>query len=90
MKTIIVAGCLALASIAAAVAQPAPPDSFTLRVDSKDIEVIGEGLGSLPYTKVAPLMGKLQSQIKEQIEMRDKILQKQKAAPTPKEPANKE
>lgn len=47
-------------------AQPSPQE-FNLKVDSRDIEIIGEGLGALPYSKVAPLMGKLQAQIQGQV-----------------------
>lgn len=42
------------------------PKEFNLKIDGADIQTIGEGLGMLPYGKVAPLMQKLQIQINEQ------------------------
>lgn len=43
-----------------------PSKEFMLKVDAKDIEILSEGLGLLPYNKVAPLFGKLQQQISAQ------------------------
>lgn len=35
----------------------------TLTVNQADLAVLSEGLGQLPYAKVAPLMQKLQAQV---------------------------
>lgn len=35
----------------------------TLTVNQADLAVLSEGLGQLPYVKVAPLMQKLQAQV---------------------------
>ena len=42
------------------------PKEFNLKVNSTDIQLLGEALGMLPYGKVAPLMQRLQIQINEQ------------------------
>lgn len=47
-------------------AQGQPEKQFNLTVTGADIQTLGEGLGTLPYGKVAPLMSKLQAQINEQ------------------------
>lgn len=45
-------------------AQDAPKELIvTLSVNQADLNVISRGLGSLPFTEVAPLMQKLQSQV---------------------------
>lgn len=50
----------------AAIAQNSPDKIFNLSVTAADVQILGEGLGTLPYGKVAPLMSKLQAQINEQ------------------------
>lgn len=51
--------------------------SVNLTVNQADLAVLSEGLGALPYAKVAPLVNKLQAQVIEQ--------QKGKAAPQPEQ-----
>ena len=44
-----------------------PPDqTVKFEVTVQDLNLIGEGLGSLPFSRVAPLMNKLQAQINAQ------------------------
>lgn len=61
---------LALGAVLAATLLPVnaqqPTQLLNLSVDNADVALIGEGLGNLPYNKVAPLMGKLQKQINDQ------------------------
>lgn len=57
-KILIIGACL-LSS--AAMAQ-----DFTLEVNANEINMIGEGLGFLPYNKVAPLIQSLQIQVNKQ------------------------
>ena len=52
-----------LSAIAMKVFAQQPTQEFNLKVDTKDIDLISEGLGSLPYNKVAPLFGKLAKQL---------------------------
>ena len=57
------------AIVLSAQAQPAPqpPErSYTLNVTGSEANVIGNALSALPYRDVAPILNKLQAQIKEQ------------------------
>lgn len=60
----VIATVLVLTSLSQA--QSPQLSSYDLKVDAGDIALIGEGLGMLPYSKVAPLMSKLQTQINAQ------------------------
>lgn len=60
MKKLMLASLLALSLTSSAVAQD---KEFDLKVTTADITLIGDGLGTLPYNKVAPLIQKLQQQI---------------------------
>jgi hypothetical protein len=74
MRLLIVAAMMMLAPICA--------QALTLTVEETEIGVIGEALGSMPYAKVAPLVTKLNTQIRDQV--------KPPAAPAPqKEPEKK-
>lgn len=55
---------LMLAGVTVAFAQPEP--EFKLTVTAKEADMIGRGLGSLPFADVAPLMQKLRQQVMEQ------------------------
>jgi len=54
-----------LLSTSAAFAQE---KEFTLKVKASQVQLLGEALGMLPYNKVAPFMGELQTQINAQNE----------------------
>lgn len=41
---------------------------FTLTVDDQEVMIIGSALGKMPYETAAPLVAKLQQQIKEQVD----------------------
>lgn len=60
---LIVAVMVTLGGIELVKAQEQP---INLTVTNAEIQLIGEGLGSLPYGKVAALMNKLQLQINSQ------------------------
>lgn len=64
MRNIILIAAMLSLSIVSVPAQEATKE-FNLKVNTTDIQTIGEALGSLPYAKVAPLMIKLQQQINE-------------------------
>lgn len=53
--------------------------TYTLKVDAKQLEIIGKSLGSMPYSDVAELFQSLRQQVTEQ--------QKPVAAPMPTTPA---
>lgn len=40
---------------------------FTLNITPAEVQMLGKGLGTLPYGEVAVLMGKLQAQINSQV-----------------------
>lgn len=63
MKNLILAALIAVPVIAFA-----QEKEINLKVTPADVQAIGEGLGSLPFNKVAPLMSKLQVQINAQTE----------------------
>lgn len=75
-KLILATAAMIVLPFAAACAQPAP-QTYTLTVTANDIAIIGGALGSRPYNEVAPLLAKLDTQIKQQNE----------AAAKPPEPA---
>lgn len=70
MKRMIIGAMLATTIIGLSVAhsQQSVPSNhlFRFEVSIAEINLIDEGLGQLPYSKVAPLMGKLQAQFKMQ------------------------
>lgn len=69
MKTFVAAVvCLAILTSAVAIqAQTVSPQVIKLELDDKDVNLIGEALGALPYNRVALLMQKLQIQINAQV-----------------------
>lgn len=71
----IAAVALALVSASAS----AQDRTYILTVSAAEVGVIGAALGARPYAEVAPLLNKLNDQIREQ--------DKPKAAPEPEKPA---
>lgn len=63
-KIVMVIALISAPAYAQAPTQTQP--EITLKVTPADITLLGEGLGMLPYAKVAPLMQKLQIQINQQ------------------------
>lgn len=61
MKKLLIIGLIWLPTLAIA-----QEKEFDFKLNEKDIAVIGEALGMMPYAKVAPLMVKLQQQINAQ------------------------
>lgn len=47
-------------------AQPVAPPEFTVKVSPAELDLIGKGLGKLPFEESAPLIQKLRQQIVEQ------------------------
>ena len=67
MKIIRISLVLAIIAIPfIAFAQQQPQAEYNLKITQQDAQLIGEGLGSLPYNKVALLIQRLQAQITEQ------------------------
>lgn len=63
MKRIILATLLLTSPAFAASALAADEVSYKFDLTPAEINIVAEGLGMLPYGKVAPLMAKLQQQI---------------------------
>lgn len=61
-KLTLIVAALLMPTIAAAQSDP----EVSLKVNNADVAIIGEALGLMPYTKVAPLINKLQVQIQQQ------------------------
>jgi hypothetical protein len=59
----------------------AQPADVSLTVNQSDLALLSEGLGALPYAKVAPLMAKLQGQVTEQLKPKTQTDQVPKDAP---------
>lgn len=49
--------------IAALLSSPAMAQDVTLTVNQAELQLVGKGLGKIPYDEVAPLMAKLQNQV---------------------------
>lgn len=73
----IIAGCLVSGSALAA----EPVSQFVLNVTSAEVSEIGTALSARPYSEVAALMGKLQTQIDQQSKAAEKS-----APPPPAQP----
>ena len=65
MRNLVLIGMMLTLATVSAYGQEANKE-FNIKINAADIQLIGEGLGSLSYSKVAPLMIKLQQQINEQ------------------------
>lgn len=72
--TIGLASLLALSIPASAQVATPNPVEYTLRVTIDEINILSDGLQTQPFGKVAPLVNKLQTQIKDQQKL---------SAPTP-------
>lgn len=46
--------------------QQVAPVEFNLKLTSQEVDILGEALGTLPYSKVAVLIQKIRQQIVEQ------------------------
>ena len=68
MKNYLYAAAIAcsIATVSLAYAQQQQEREFEIKVNNKDIELIGKALGKLPFEEVAPLFQKLQVQIQQQ------------------------
>lgn len=51
---------------APAYAQQAAPVEYNLKLTAQEVDILGEALGTLPYSKVAVLIQKIRQQIVEQ------------------------
>lgn len=47
-------------------AQTTQPAEYTLKLTAPEVDLIGRGLGTQPFSEVAPLIQKLRSQVVEQ------------------------
>lgn len=61
MKRFIIA--LAMLSTPAMAQQATPVKEYNLKITADEVTMLGDALGYLPYSKVAPLFQKLQQQI---------------------------
>jgi hypothetical protein len=63
LRSIMVAMLVAVPAYAQAPsAPPVPPDNYTITVTPKELDTIGNGLGSMPFNDAAPLIQKLRQQ----------------------------
>lgn len=42
------------------------PVEYTIKLPGPELDVVGEGLGGLPYVKAAPILNKIREQVQEQ------------------------
>lgn len=65
---------------------PGGPVTYTITVDVKQLDLIGKGIGAMPYNEAAPLVQSLQRQINEQNEAARKAAQPVPPAVAPVQP----
>jgi hypothetical protein len=61
--SVAIVAAASLAFTAGAFAQAAPSERVKLDVTMQDLQVLGQGLGKLPYETAAPVMVELQKQL---------------------------
>lgn len=66
MKNFTIACCAIIASTIGTTIAQAQEKEYNLKLNGNEVNLVGEALGALPYTKVVPLMNKLQQQLREQ------------------------
>ncbi len=71
---------LALELVVVSPVQAQQPQEFSLKVTPAEVDLIGKGLGSMPFNDVAPLINKLRAQVMEQ----QKLVEQKPTATEPK------
>lgn len=63
---VVVAQLALLGLVYAQQAKPQPLKEYTLKLTGDDVDLIGEGLGSMPFAKVINTMSRIQQQVIDQ------------------------
>lgn len=63
---LLMAGLIFLATPMPVQAQGQQPSEFTIKIAPAELDLIGKGLGKLPFEDVAPLIQKLRQQVMDQ------------------------